>query len=55
MEYDRGDRFPFDLKQMEFNLVQQIERKTVITIIVHSIWNDMEIYFSEWMYAMFLP
>ena len=22
MEYDRGERFPFDLKQMEFHLVK---------------------------------
>ena len=37
MGYDRGDNFPFDfLNQMEFHLVQKIEKKTVTTIISHS-------------------
>ena len=30
------------LSQMEFNLVQKIERKTVTTIISNSIWKEME-------------
>ena len=30
------------LKQMEFYLVQQIERKTVTTIISHAMWKEME-------------
>ena len=44
MEYDSGDSFPFDLNQMEFHLVQKIERKTVTMIIFHSIWQEMEIW-----------
>ena len=44
MGYDRCDSFPFDfLTQMEFHLVQKIERETVTTIISHSIWKEMEI------------
>ena len=48
MGYDRGDSFHFDfLNQMEFKLVQKIEKKTVTTIIFHSIWREREIYFSD--------
>ena len=31
------------LNQIEFHLVQKIERKTVTTIISHSMWKEMEI------------
>ena len=42
MGYDRGYSFPFDLDQMKFYLVQKIERKTVTTIMSHSMWKEME-------------
>ena len=35
------------LNQMEFHLVQKIERKTVTTMISHSIWREIEIWFSQ--------
>ena len=31
------------LNQIEFHLVQKIERKTVTTTISHSMWKEMEI------------
>ena len=48
MGYDRGDSFPFNfLNQMDFHLVQKIDRKRVTTIISHSIWKEIEYEFSQ--------
>ena len=38
MEYDRGDSFPFDFWTKLISIWCKIERKTVTTIIFHSIW-----------------
>ena len=49
LEYKRTCPFVFlyghvcFLNQMEFHFVQKIERKTVTTIISHSMWKEMEI------------